>query len=73
MVIVLQQTFFVWFSQRKGTRSIWYSRFFNKLFEKEEMINIMFNKLVDELEELLPEFGKNLAIGGKAISSLSRT
>ena len=36
------------------------------------MINKMFNKLVDELEELLPGFGKNLAIDGKAISSLSK-
>lgn len=27
---------------------------------------------MDELEELLPEFGANLAIDGKAISSLSK-
>jgi len=44
-----------------------YSRFFNKLFEKEEKVNEMFNKLVDELEELLPGFGKNLTIDGRAI------
>lgn len=48
-----------------------YTRFFKKLFKKEEMINDIFNKLVNELEELLPGFGRNLAIDGKAISSLS--
>ncbi len=48
-----------------------YSRFFKKLFEKEEMINGIFDHLVNELEELLPGFGKNLAIDGKAIASLS--
>ena len=48
-----------------------YSRFFKKLYKKEEMINDIFNKLVDELEELLPGFGTNLAIDGKAIPSLS--
>jgi len=49
-----------------------YTRFFKKLFEKEEMIEDIFNHLVDELEGLLPEFGKNLAIDGKAIQSLAR-
>ena len=48
-----------------------YSRFFKKLFDKEEMINKIFDYLVNELEELLPGFGKNLSIDGKAISSLS--
>lgn len=48
-----------------------YSRFFKKLFKKEEMVNDIFDKLVDELEEILPGFGTNLAIDGKAISSLS--
>lgn len=49
-----------------------YSKFFGKLFKKEEMINDIFNKLVDELEKILPGFGSNLAIDGKAISSLAR-
>ena len=49
-----------------------YSRFFKKLFKKEEMINDIFNKLVDELENTLPGFGSNLAIDGKAILSLAR-
>ena len=35
------------------------------------MINKIFDYLVNELEELLPGFGKNLSIDGKAISSLS--
>ncbi|NLC44636.1 MAG: transposase [Clostridiales bacterium] len=48
-----------------------YSRFFKKLFEKEEIVNKIFDDLVNKLEELLPRFGKNLAIDGKAISSLS--
>src|SRR5690554_325862 len=58
----------------KGTAppSYVYSRFFKKLFEKEKEINKIFDKLVDELEELLPGFGANLAIDGKAISSLSK-
>ena len=67
-----QLRFMCGFRNGKVPEAYVYSRFFNKLFEKEEMINEMFNKLVDELEELLPGFGKNLAIDGKAISSLSR-
>lgn len=46
-----------------------YSRFLNKLIKKEEVIDGMFDKLVDQLEELLPGFGSNLAIDGKGISS----
>ncbi|MDD4528156.1 MAG: transposase [Candidatus Margulisbacteria bacterium] len=49
-----------------------YSRFLNKLIKKEEVIDGMFDKLVDQLEELLPGFGSNLAIDGKGISSLSK-
>lgn len=48
-----------------------YSRYFKKLFDKEDIINGIFNKLVDELEKILPSYGKNLAIDGKAISSLA--
>jgi len=67
-----QLRFMCGFRKGKVPEAYVYSRFFKKLFEKEEMINEMFNKLVDELEELLPGFGKNLAIDGKAISSLSK-
>jgi hypothetical protein len=52
-------------------KSYVYSRFLKNLFQKEEMINDIFEKLVDELEILLPGFGENLAIDGKAISSLA--
>lgn len=48
-----------------------FTRFFHLLFEKEQMINDIFKKLVDELEAILPDFGKDLAIDGKAISSLA--
>lgn len=48
-----------------------YSRFLKLLFQKSEMIDEIFNKLVDELESILPEFGRNIAIDGKAISSLA--
>ncbi|QSZ26574.1 transposase [Aceticella autotrophica] len=58
-------------SQKDVPGSDVYSRFFKKLFEKEDIINGIFNKLVDELEKILPGFGKNLAIDGKAISSLA--
>lgn len=46
-----------------------FSRFLKKLLKKEEKIEEIFNKLVKELEKLLPGFGKNLAIDGKAIES----
>jgi transposase len=49
-----------------------YSRFFKKLFKKEEMVNEIFDKLVNELTEILPDFGENLAIDGKAIESLAK-
>ena len=67
-----QLRFMCGFTRKKGVPAAYvYSRFFKKLFEKEEMINEIFDQLVNELEKLLPEFGKNLAIDGKAISSLS--
>src|SRR5690554_1787761 len=58
-------------SNKDVPESYVYSRFFRNLFEKEEMVNEIFNKLIDELEILLPGFGENLAIDGKAISSLA--
>lgn len=60
------------FHKGKVPNAYVYSRFLNKLLEKEEEIKEIFNKLVDKLEELLPGFGMNLAIDGKAISSLSK-
>lgn len=58
-------------SNKDVPESYVYSRFFKKLFKKEQMINDIFDTLVDELEILLPRFGENLAIDGKAISSLA--
>ena len=49
-----------------------FTRFLKKLLEHEAEINEIFELLVDELRELLPGFGKDLAIDSKAISSLSK-
>ena len=48
-----------------------YTRFFKKLFAHEEEINKIFEALVEELRELLPGFGKDLAIDSKGINSLA--
>lgn len=67
-----QLRFMCGFRKGKVPKAYVYTRFIKKLFKKEEKINEMFNKLVDQLEELLPGFGKNLAIDGKAIASLAK-
>lgn len=46
-----------------------YSRFLKKLLGRPEYIDEMFNTLITELKEILPEFGKVLAIDGKAIKA----
>ena len=48
-----------------------YSRFLAKLIKHEAEINRMFDELVEKLTKLLPDFGKYLAIDGKAIQSLA--
>jgi hypothetical protein len=48
-----------------------YSRFLKNLYHNEKLADEIFNKLVDELETLLPDFGKELAIDGKGISSVA--
>src|SRR5690554_2283504 len=52
-----------------------YSRFIDKLLEEEhkEYIEEIFNNLIIELKELLPDFGDNLAIDGKAIDSFANS
>lgn len=52
-----------------------YSRFLDKLLEKEhqEYIEEIFNTLIKQLKELLPDFGKKLAIDGKAIDSFANS
>ncbi len=49
-----------------------FSRFIKKLFSMEEEINSIFNKLVEDISTLLPGFGTNLAIDGKAIQTVAR-
>ena len=49
-----------------------FSRFLSKLLSMEEEINIIFDKLVGKLLVLLPDFGVNLAVDGKAIKTYAR-
>ncbi len=49
-----------------------YSRFLNNLFNQEELIEEIFESLVGQCYELLPGFGKHLALDGKVIDSHSR-
>ena len=49
-----------------------FSRFIKKLFTMEEEIDAIFDKLVSEISVLLPGFGTNLAIDGKAIDTVAR-
>lgn len=49
-----------------------FSRFLAKLLSMEEEINVIFDKLVEELLVLLPDFGVNLVVDGKAIDTHAR-
>jgi hypothetical protein len=49
-----------------------YTRFLKSLIRDEEMMDKMFETLVEQLLERLPDFGKRLAIDSKAISSFSK-
>ena len=49
-----------------------FSRFLRKLLSMEEEIDAIFDKLVEEIAELLPDFGVNLAVDGKAIKTHAR-
>lgn len=46
-----------------------YTRFLNNLIEEQELVNQMFDACVEEIMDLLPDFGQTLAIDGKAIQS----
>lgn len=46
-----------------------YSRFLSKLIKEQELVDEMFDKVLEEIIELLPDFGSKLAIDGKAIDS----
>lgn len=48
-----------------------YSRFMKKLFDYEEEIEAMFRTLVEQISEVLSDFGTSLAIDGKAIQSFA--
>lgn len=49
-----------------------YTRFFKKLLHHADLIQAMFDSLVQKLRKLLPDFGKHLAIDSKAIPSYAR-
>ena len=49
-----------------------YTRFLKLLFSSRQQVDQMFTDLVAELQKLLPDFGKTLAIDGKAIDSHGR-
>jgi transposase len=46
-----------------------YTTFLKRLSENIDLIDAMFNKLVEQLRELLPGFGTRLALDGKAIET----
>ncbi len=49
-----------------------FSRFLAKLLSLEEEIDALFDRLVAEVSALLPDFGKNLALDGKAMETHAR-
>ncbi len=50
-----------------------YSRFLQRLMRKyAQLVDEMFNSLVQEAMKLLPDFGKTLAIDGKALASFAK-
>jgi len=49
-----------------------YTRFLKNILKHEEEIQKIFELLAKQLQEILPEFGKHLAIDSKAISSFAK-
>lgn len=49
-----------------------YSRFFKNLFYNTKYVEKMFDDLVTDLKKELPDFGKHLAVDGKAIESVGK-
>lgn len=49
-----------------------YTRFLRKLLRHEALLQEMFDGLVDQLTELLPDFGERLAIDGKELPTHAR-
>jgi hypothetical protein len=59
--------------ERQLVPSAWvYSRFLKKLFKHQDLIDEMFDELLGQLRELLPDLGEVLAMDGKAVRSLAR-
>jgi len=61
------------FAEDKVPTAAVYSRFMLKLFSHQELIDEIFEKLVGQCYELLPGFGTNLALDGKAIHSHAKS
>jgi len=49
-----------------------YNRFLKSLFKYQELIDEMFNGLVNRLKQLVPDLGKNINFDGKAIKSFGK-
>jgi hypothetical protein len=49
-----------------------YSSFFSKLIKEQKLVDEMFDKALEEIMKLLPDFGRKLAIDGKAIESYAK-
>jgi hypothetical protein len=49
-----------------------YTRFLKRLFRYSEMIDEIFNRLVEELRQCLPEFGRILSVDSKGVDSHAR-
>jgi hypothetical protein len=53
--------------------SAWvYSRYFAKLFKHKKLVDKIFDLLVEQSYEILPRFGENLVMDGKALNSRAR-
>lgn len=67
-----QLRFMCGFRNKRGVpKAHVYSRFLKNLYNNQKLIDAIFDQLVDEVQTLLPNFGKDLAIDGKAISSVA--
>jgi transposase len=61
------------FDADKVPTSAVYSRFLAKLFSHQELLDEIFESLVGQCYELLPGFGQQLALDGKAINSHAKS
>jgi transposase len=49
-----------------------YTRFLRLLYANGELLELMFDELIERLRELLPDFGRHLAMDGKGIRTAAR-